>query len=69
MTRAGEWARMTEILDDEMLEKFVPRGTYDEIDRVYRERFEGLTSRVTFPMPEDPADDALAAEAIARLRI
>jgi probable F420-dependent oxidoreductase len=68
MTRAGEWERMEEILDDEMLAKFVPRGTYDEIDGIYRERFEGLTRRVTFPMPADPADDRLAAEAIARLK-
>jgi probable F420-dependent oxidoreductase len=68
MTRAGQWDRMTEILDDEMLEKFVPRGTYEEIDGVYRALYGDLTRRVTFPMPEDPADDKWAAEAIARLQ-
>jgi probable F420-dependent oxidoreductase len=68
MTRAGKWDRMAEILDDAMLEKFVPRGTYDEIDTVYRDLYSGLTGRVTFPMPEDPADDRFAAEAIARLK-
>lgn len=68
MTRAGQWDRMTEILDDEMLRKFVPRGTYDEIDDVYRDLYSDLTGRVTFPMPEDPANDELAAEAIARLK-
>lgn len=68
LTRAGDWGAMAEIVTDEMLDKFVPRGTYDEIDSVYRERFGGLTGRVTFPVPGDPADDPLAARAIARLR-
>jgi len=68
MTRAGEWQRMSDILDDEMLEKFVPRGTYDEIDLIYKERYSNLARRITFPMPADPADDGLAAAAIARLK-
>ncbi len=68
MTRAGEWQRMSEIITDEMLEKFVPRGTYDDIAAVYRQRYAALSDRITFPMPEDPADDELAAAAIADLR-
>ena len=68
LTRAGDWAGMAEVVTDEMLEKFVPRGTYDEIAEVYRERFGNLTQRVTFPLPGDPNDDHLAAQAIARLK-
>ena len=68
MTRSGEWQRMPEIITDEMLEKFVPRGTYERIDAVYRERYQGLARRITFPIPGDPADDSLAAAAIARLK-
>ncbi len=68
LTRAGDWGAMSEIVTDEMLEKFVPRGTYDEIDAVYRERYAGLTRRITFPLPADPADDDAAAAAIARLK-
>jgi hypothetical protein len=68
MTRAGDWQRMPEIIDDEMLARFVPRGTYDEIDAVYQDRFGDLARRVTFPVPADPADDELAAEAIGRLK-
>ena len=67
LTRAGDWGAMTEVVTDEMLEKFVPRGTYDEIADVYRERYGDLTRRITFPLPGDPNDDPLAAEAIARL--
>ncbi|MAT91146.1 MAG: LLM class F420-dependent oxidoreductase [Halioglobus sp.] len=68
MTRSGNWGDMPNIITDDMLEKFVPRGTYDDIAAIYQSRYGDLTRRITFPMPEDPADDALAAAAIARLR-
>lgn len=68
LTRTGNWQDMASVLTDDMLEKFVPRGTYDEIANVYKARYGGLSSRITFPMPEDPADDKYAAEAIARLK-
>lgn len=69
MTRAGNWQDMPNIVTDEMLEKFVPRGTYDEIAGIYQSRYGQLGRRITFPMPADPADDALAAAAIARLKL
>lgn len=68
LTREGRWQDMAQIVTDEMLEKFVPRGTYDEIADIIKQRYAGLTSRITFPMPENPADDALARAAIARLQ-
>jgi probable F420-dependent oxidoreductase len=68
LTRSGNWQDMPTIMTDDMLEKFVPRGTYDEIAEVYRERYAELSTRITFPLPEDPADDSFAAEAIARLK-
>ncbi|MFK8048359.1 MAG: TIGR03617 family F420-dependent LLM class oxidoreductase [Halioglobus sp.] len=68
LTREGRWQDMPKIVTDEMLEKFVPRGTYDTIAQTYQERFGGLSRRITFPMPADPENDVLAAEAIARLK-
>lgn len=68
LTRAGNWQDMPNIITDDMLEKFVPRGTYGEIAGVYTARYAGLTRRITFPMPDDPQDDALAAEAITKLQ-
>ena len=67
MTRQGTWSDMPKILTDEMLEKFVPRGTYADIAGVLQERYAGLTSRITFPMPEDPAEDEQVAQVIATL--
>lgn len=68
MTRAGNWQAMPEIITDDMLDKFVPRGTYDDIAAIYKTRYSKLTRRITFPMPADSADDTLAAAAIARLK-
>ncbi len=68
MTRSGNWEQMRDIVTDEMLERFVPRGTYDEIAAVYQQRYGDLTRRITFPMPENPADDALVAEVVRQLQ-
>ncbi len=68
MTRSGNWQEMPNIITDDMLEKFVPRGNYDQIAEVYRTRYGELSRRITFPMPENPEDDLLAARAIASLK-
>lgn len=68
MTRKGNWKGMTEIIDDEMLEAFVPCGTYDDIVDLMKERYNGLASRITFPIPQNPDHDQFAAQAIARLQ-
>jgi len=68
MTRSGNWAQMSEIVTDEMLDRFVPRGTYADIAQVYRERYGQLTRSITFPIPLDPAEDALVGGTIARLK-
>ncbi len=68
IARSGNWQDMPNVMTDEMLEKFVPRATYADIANVYRERFEGLARRITFPIPKDSADDAAAAQAIAAIK-
>jgi len=68
MTRQGNWADMPRIITDDMLGQFVPRGTYPQIAQVFRERYAGLTRRVTFPIPLNPADDNLVAEVVRQLQ-
>ena len=68
MTRAGNWAAMPDIITDEMLEQFVPRGTYNQIAAVFRERYAGLTKRITFPLPSNPEDDQLVAAVVRQLQ-
>jgi len=68
MTRQGNWQEMPNIITDDMLSKFVPRGTYSEIAQIFRERFGGLAQRITFPMPNNPTDDALCGAAVRQLK-
>jgi len=68
LTREGRWQDLSSIVTDEMLEVFVPRGAYEDIADTLRNRYSGLADSITFPMPADPAEDAHAARAIARLR-
>ena len=68
MTRSGSWNEMPDIITDEVLEKIVPRGTYADIAAVIRQRYADLCTRITFPMPENPADDVPAAAVIRQLQ-
>lgn len=68
LTREGRWQDLPAIVTDEMLSTFVPRGAYTEIAEVLRVRYGGLADSITFPMPQDTAQDTQAAAAIARLR-
>lgn len=68
MTREGNWQDMPKIIDDEMLDQFVPSATYGDIADLMRERYEGLSTMINFPLPDSPDDDAEAARAIAALQ-
>jgi hypothetical protein len=68
MTRAGEWQAMSAAIGDPMLDVLVPSAPYGEIAAVLGERFAGLSTRLPFPLPEDPADESAARAAIEALR-
>lgn len=68
LSRAGRWAEMAGVVDDEMLDTFSPSARYDEIADVLRDAYADLTDWITFPVPDDPAHDGAAAEVIAALR-
>ena len=68
MTRAGQWDELAAVVTDEVLEKVVPRGTYDEIAAVLKVRYGGLAGRLTFPLPIDPTDDERVADVVRQLR-
>ena len=68
LARAGRWGEMKAAIPDSLLDAIVPAAPYAEIAAVLRDWFGGLCDALTFPMPADPADDALAAAAIAQLR-
>lgn len=68
LTRENAWGRMKEVIDDEMLDAFVPSGTYDTIVGELQRRYQGLAGSITLVLPEDPAEDAAFARVVAALR-
>ena len=67
-TREGKWAEMNGLVTDDLLDIFVPQGTYDEIADVLLEQYDDVAERVLFPVPDDPKNDEAARKAIAKLQ-
>ncbi|WP_068636457.1 TIGR03617 family F420-dependent LLM class oxidoreductase [Thauera butanivorans] len=68
LTREKRWKDMPSIFTDEVLDTFLVSGRYDQLPERLGSRFGGLVDRITLTVPNDPAHDAAAAEAIAAIR-
>ncbi|HEB90659.1 MAG TPA: LLM class flavin-dependent oxidoreductase [Deltaproteobacteria bacterium] len=68
LSKAGQWEDMKGLVSDEMLDALVPQGTYDDIARILLDDYESIVSRITFPVPDDPAEDAQVRGVLSALR-
>ncbi len=68
LTREKRWDEMPGIFTDEILDTFLVTADYDALPKTMVERFNGLVDRVTLTVPNDPANDAGCARAIAAIR-
>ena len=68
LTREQQWDRMPELVDDKMLDAFVPSATYENVSGLLEQWYGDLTDTITFPMPEDPRDDEACRQVVAALR-
>ncbi|MFT3759254.1 TIGR03617 family F420-dependent LLM class oxidoreductase [Thauera sp.] len=68
LTREKRWKDMPSIFTDEVLDTFLVSGRYDQLPERLASRFGGLVDRITLTVPNDPAHDTVAAEAIAAIR-
>lgn len=59
ITRKGEWERLSELVDDNVLDQLIPQGTYDTIGTVLAERFGGLVDSLAVPVQHESDDDRL----------
>ena len=57
LTKAGRWAELADLVDDEVLNTFAVVGDVDTARRGLRARFGELVERVTLSMPYQAADD------------
>lgn len=67
ITRKGEWDRLAELVDDEVLDQLIPQGTYDELPATIAARFGGLVDGLIVPVGSE-ADDAPLTAFIDELR-
>ncbi len=67
LTREKRWGDMGGIISDEMLDAFVPTGTYAEIAEILREWYADLTHRISFPLPENEGEDTAVVEVLEQL--
>lgn len=68
-TRNNDWESMSAIIDDAMLDTFVPSATYAGIASELVQRYRGIrNATLNLPMPDDPADDAAMATVIRQLQ-
>ena len=53
LIKEERWDDLAPMISDEMLDTFCVSGTYDTIADAARKRIEGLTDRLSFPLPAD----------------
>ena len=68
LTRDQQWDRLHEVIDDEMLDAFVPSATYEHLSEVLEQWYGGLTETLTLPMPEDEREDQAFRQVVLALR-
>ncbi len=67
MSRRGEWSEMAKQIDDDVLDLFVARATYDRLPEAIERRFGGVVDSVSFEfLPDDPPE--LRREVVAAVR-
>ncbi|BBX53113.1 LLM class F420-dependent oxidoreductase [Mycolicibacterium poriferae] len=67
LSRRGDWATMTGLIDDDVLDTFAVSGAPDAVGRRIVERFAGLVDRFTLYTPY-PLDDLARAAIIEGVR-
>ena len=60
MTKRGEWDRMPELIDDELVETFAVVGTPEEAVAEVKRRYGDIATRITLPLPEMDEERRLA---------
>lgn len=66
-TRNNDWEKMSALIDDDMLDTFVPSATYSDIASILKNRYSAIDATVNFPLPENPKDDSQVRDVIRQL--
>ena len=66
--RAGDWAGMSALVDDAMLDVLVPSGLHSDIADILRDRYAPVADGIALRMPANPAHDDVFEGVVARIR-
>jgi alkanesulfonate monooxygenase SsuD/methylene tetrahydromethanopterin reductase-like flavin-dependent oxidoreductase (luciferase family) len=64
MTKRGEWDKLADAIDDEVLGAFAVIGTPDDVVAELKRRYGGVVTRLTVTLPEDEAGAAAILEGL-----
>lgn len=67
LTRENKWKEMVGLIADDLLDKVVISGRYDEIAGKLKKNYQGVSDWITFPVPEDPKEDEATASVLRSL--
>ncbi|MBI5287528.1 MAG: TIGR03617 family F420-dependent LLM class oxidoreductase [Chloroflexi bacterium] len=69
MSKRGEWAAMSELITDDMLEQFCTIATYDELVPKLLKHYGGVTTRAAMALPaRTPEEEGTARRIITELQ-
>lgn len=69
LSMQNQWEQMTALITDDVLDKFVVAGTWDELPALLDERYRGIASDIAFSAKiEDEGDAEQVADVVARIK-
>jgi probable F420-dependent oxidoreductase len=68
MARRSEWSDLPKHLTDDVMNRVVPQGTYQEIPIVLADWYSGLCTGLSLPVPADDEHDDRLAELVERCK-
>ena len=68
LSRLGKGQENSAVVTDEVMDKVVPTGTYEQIANIFMQRYRELTDRVLFLRRNYPAEDEAVLDVIRQLQ-
>jgi probable F420-dependent oxidoreductase len=68
LTRENKWQEMKQLISDDLLDKVIVSGRYDEIATKLKNHYADVSDWITFPVPENPDEDEATASVIKELQ-
>lgn len=63
LTRENKWKKMINLVSDDLLDRVIVSGRYDEMAKKLKKHYQGISDWITFPVPEK-ADEAEATASV-----